>query len=67
MNVRQQIAQLRAEIRRHDYLYYVEAAPEITDREYDRLIERLKELEAATSGADHARQPDAADRRSAGA
>ena len=43
----QEIARLREEIRRHDYKYYVEAAPEISDREYDRLMERLKELEAA--------------------
>ncbi len=31
----------------HDYLYYVKAAPEISDLEYDRLMERLKKLEAA--------------------
>jgi DNA ligase (NAD+) len=41
-----EIARLREDIRRHDRLYYVEAAPEITDLEYDRLIGRLKELEA---------------------
>jgi DNA ligase (NAD+) len=41
-----EIARLREEIRRHDHKYYVEAAPEITDLEYDRLIERLKRLEA---------------------
>ena len=34
------------EIRRHDYKYYVEAAPELSDREYDRLMERLKDLES---------------------
>ena len=27
--------------------YYVEAAPEISDRDYDKLLERLKQLEAA--------------------
>lgn len=37
---------LRQEIRRHDRLYYVEASPEISDREYDQLLERLKDLEA---------------------
>lgn len=42
-----QIAELRDEIRRHDRKYYVEAAPEISDTEYDRLVERLKQLEAA--------------------
>jgi len=43
----QQIAALRLEIARHDRLYYVEALPEISDREYDRLYARLRELEAA--------------------
>jgi len=42
-----EIEQLRDEIRRHDRKYYVEAAPEIADLEYDRLIDRLKGLEAA--------------------
>jgi DNA ligase (NAD+) len=41
-----EIARLRDEIRYHDRKYYVEAAPEISDREYDRLFERLKDLEA---------------------
>lgn len=36
---------LRAEIRRHDFLYYTEAAPEIDDREYDTLFQRLLDLE----------------------
>ncbi len=45
MNVRQQIEQLRAEIRRHDDLYYVRATPEISDRDYDRLLDQLKQLE----------------------
>lgn len=44
---RQLVDRLREEIRRHDHLYYVEAAPEITDREYDRLFRRLEALEAA--------------------
>lgn len=42
-----EIEKLREEIRRHDRKYYVEAAPEITDLEYDKLIDRLKKLEAA--------------------
>ena len=41
-----QIAELREEIRRHDRKYYVEAAPEISDADYDRLMARLKRLEA---------------------
>jgi DNA ligase (NAD+) len=38
---------LRDELRRHEHLYYVLDQPEISDAEYDRLIERLRELEAA--------------------
>ncbi len=41
-----EIARLREEIARHDRKYYVEAAPEISDLKYDRLMERLKQLEA---------------------
>jgi DNA ligase (NAD+) len=41
-----EIERLREEIRRHDYKYYVEAAPEISDLQYDRLLEQLKKLEA---------------------
>jgi DNA ligase (NAD+) len=41
-----EVAGLREQIRHHDYLYYVAARPEISDREYDRLLERLKRLEA---------------------
>ena len=41
-----EIARLRDEIRYHDRRYYVEAAPELSDLEYDRLIDRLKTLEA---------------------
>jgi DNA ligase (NAD+) len=41
------IARLRDQIRHHDRKYYVEAAPEITDRDYDRLVEELRDLEAA--------------------
>jgi DNA ligase (NAD+) len=39
------IAKLREEIRRHDRRYYVEAAPEISDRDYDRLVDELRDLE----------------------
>jgi DNA ligase (NAD+) len=44
-SVRQEVEELRREIERHNYLYYVEAAPEISDREFDRLLRRLQELE----------------------
>jgi len=45
--VADEIARLREEIHFHDHKYYVEAAPVISDTEYDRLMARLKELEAA--------------------
>jgi DNA ligase (NAD+) len=40
-------AELRAELRRHEHLYYVLDAPEITDAAYDALMNELKQLEAA--------------------
>src|SRR5436305_9195313 len=42
-----EIQRLSDEIRHHDALYYREAAPEISDLEYDRLMQRLKDLEKA--------------------
>ncbi len=42
----QAIAALRTEIAHHEHLYYVLDAPEITDAQYDRLMNRLKALEA---------------------
>jgi len=42
----QKIKKLRDEIRRHEDLYYLEDNPEISDREYDELIEELRKLEA---------------------
>ena len=44
---KREIEQLRDKIRYHDRKYYVEAQPEISDRQYDQLIDRLKKLEAA--------------------
>lgn len=44
--VKEHIEKLRAEIRRHDTLYYVEARTEISNRDYDTMMQRLKELEA---------------------
>jgi DNA ligase (NAD+) len=41
------VEQLRAELRRHEHLYYVLDAPEITDAAYDALMNELKSLEAA--------------------
>jgi len=44
--VEKRIAELRAEILRHDRLYYVESKPELSDAEYDALFSELKRLEA---------------------
>ena len=46
-----QAEELRRQIRHHDQLYYIDAAPEITDLEYDRLYHRLLDLEAAQACA----------------
>lgn len=43
---RKRAEQLRAEIERHNRLYYVEATPDISDREYDKLYDELKAIEA---------------------
>jgi DNA ligase (NAD+) len=40
-----QIERLREQIRHHDRKYYVDAAPEISDRDYDRLLDELRALE----------------------
>jgi len=42
----ERVAQLRREIERHNYLYYVKDAPEITDAEYDALMRELADIEA---------------------
>lgn len=44
-HAKQRIEELRREIEHHNRLYYIEARPEITDREYDRLLQTLEELE----------------------
>ena len=41
------IDDLRRELRRHDELYYIHAAPEITDQQFDTLMRELQALEAA--------------------
>jgi DNA ligase (NAD+) len=45
-NPKPEIERLRDEIRYHDRKYYVEARPEISDLQYDRLVDRLKKLES---------------------
>ena len=46
-SVAKEIADLRKKITHHEYLYYVVDDPEISDAAFDRLMNRLKELEAA--------------------
>ncbi len=55
---------LRAELERHSRLYYVEAKPEISDREFDRLMRELQDLEAAQP---ELAAPDSPTRRVGGA
>ena len=45
-DVEKKVESLREKIRRHEYLYYVLDAPEISDAEFDRLMNELKKLEA---------------------
>jgi DNA ligase (NAD+) len=44
-DVQSEIDNLRAEINRHNYLYYVLDSPEISDDEYDSLMQKLRHLE----------------------
>ena len=44
--MKQEIERLREEIRRHEYRYYVENAPTISDQEFDALMHQLIKLEA---------------------
>jgi DNA ligase (NAD+) len=46
-NVKKEIEELREKLRYHEYRYYVLDDPEISDAAYDRMMNRLKELEAA--------------------
>src|SRR5271169_1001012 len=46
-SVKKEIEKLREKLRYHEYRYYVLDDPEISDAAYDKLMERLKGLEAA--------------------
>ncbi len=45
--IRHEIEELREKLRYHEHLYYVLDKPEITDAEYDAMMRRLSDLEAA--------------------
>lgn len=47
MDAKERIDQLRAELHRHNYNYYVLNAPEITDKAFDDLMRELQDLETA--------------------
>ncbi|RMG47001.1 MAG: NAD-dependent DNA ligase LigA [Acidobacteria bacterium] len=62
--IRRRVEQLREEIRRHDYLYYVLDRPEISDERYDELFRELRDLEEKYP---ELRTPDSPTQRVAGA
>jgi DNA ligase (NAD+) len=64
MKLREKAEKLRTTLERHNRLYYVEDAPEITDAEYDRLFRELEALEAEHP---ELRSPDSPTQRVGGA
>jgi NAD-dependent DNA ligase len=55
MNKKERIEFLCRSLERHNHLYYIEAQPEISDREYDALLEELEALEKNASGMGRSR------------
>ena len=49
-----ELQDLRTRIQYYSDLYYQKDAPEISDFEFDQLLEKLKKLEGETSRPDHA-------------
>ncbi|QDT26429.1 DNA ligase [Gimesia panareensis] len=45
MSVQKEIEQLRQQLEHHNRLYYIKAKPEISDREFDKMMKRLEQLE----------------------
>ena len=46
-SIEDQIEELREELHRHNYLYYIKDAPEISDQEFDLRLKALQQLEAS--------------------
>ncbi len=63
-SVKAEIEKLRDELRRHNRLYFVEAKPEITDLEFDKLMARLVKLESENPEFD---SPDSPSKQVGGA
>jgi DNA ligase (NAD+) len=59
----ERIEELTRQINHHNYLYYVEARPEISDQQFDRL---LRELEALEKAYPHLARPDSPTQRVGG-
>src|SRR6266576_3959567 len=59
----QRIKKLRDEINHHNHLYYIESRPQISDRDFDRLLAELIELEKANP---HLITPDSPSQRVGG-
>ncbi|HBM78797.1 MAG TPA: DNA ligase (NAD(+)) LigA, partial [Verrucomicrobiales bacterium] len=57
MSPAQKILELRSLLERHNRLYYVEASPEITDAEYDKLFRELEGLEKIHPDLDDPNSP----------
>lgn len=64
MNAGARAAELRTQIEHHNRLYYRDAAPEISDRDFDRLLDELREIEAKHP---ELRTPDSPTQRVGGA
>jgi DNA ligase (NAD+) len=56
-DLRREVAELRAELERHRYRYYVLSDPEITDAAFDELIGRLRAIEQANPELDDPASP----------
>ena len=53
----EEVLALRTELERHTRLYYVDAQPQISDGEFDRLLQRLQQLESEHPGLDSPDSP----------
>ena len=45
LTVEQELQELRDQLRHHEYLYFIEDSPELTDAQYDALMNKLKKME----------------------